>query len=68
MENANQNAINDLAADQALLADANDIDMTPEDAARINAASLHTEQERRRFKHDFARHVRNIAAGNRFYK
>ena len=39
-----------------------------ETAARINAASLPTEQERRQFKHDFRRHVRNIADGNPFYK
>ena len=60
--------INDLAMEQAILADANEADMDAETAARINAASLPTEQERRQFKHDFRRHVRNIADGNPFYK
>jgi hypothetical protein len=60
--------INTLAMEQAILADANETDMDAETAARINAASLHTEPERRQFKHDFNRHVRNIAEGNPFYK
>jgi hypothetical protein len=58
--------INSLAMDQAILADQNETPMDPEEAAQVNAASLHTEQEHRRFKHDFARHVRNIAEGNPF--
>ena len=60
--------INDRAMEQAILADANEADMDAETAARINDASLPTEQERRQFKHDFRRHVRNIADGNPFYK
>jgi hypothetical protein len=60
--------INGLAMEQAILADQNETPMDAEEAARINAASLRNERERRRFKHDFARHVRNIAEGNPSYE
>ena len=59
--------INDLAMEQALLAHENETPMDADDASRINRASLHTEQERRQFKHDFRRHMRNIGQGNPFY-
>ncbi len=62
------NKINDLAMDQAIPATENDTPMDAETAAQINAASLRTEPERRQFKHDFRRHMRNIAEGNPFYK
>lgn len=54
--------------DQAIIADANETPMDAETAVQINAASLQTEQKRRRFKQDFRRHMRNIAEGNPFYK
>jgi hypothetical protein len=60
--------INDLAMEQAILADANETDLDADTAAQINAASLRTEQEGRQFKHDFRRHVRNIAEGHPFSK
>ena len=60
--------INDLAMEQAILAHENETPMDADIAAQINAASLRTEPERRQFKHDFRRHVRNIAEGNPFYK
>jgi hypothetical protein len=60
--------INDLAMEQAILADANETPMDADTAAHLNAASLRTEQERRQFKHDFRRHVQNIAEGNPFYR
>ena len=64
----NADRINGLAMEQAILADQNETPMDAEQAARINAASLRNESERRRFKHDFARHVRNIAECNPFYE
>ena len=48
------NKINNLAMDQAILADANETPMDAETAVQINAASPHAEQERRLFKQDFA--------------
>jgi hypothetical protein len=54
--------------EQAIIAHENETDLDADTAAQINAASLRTEQEGRQFKHDFRRHVRNIAEGNPFYK
>ena len=59
--------INDLAMEEAILAHENEIELTADDAARVNQASLRNERERRQFKHDYRRHLRNIAEGNRFY-
>jgi hypothetical protein len=60
--------INDLAMEQAIIAHENETDMDADTAAQIKAAGLRTEQEGRQFKHDFRRHVRNIAEGNPLYK
>jgi hypothetical protein len=60
--------INDLAMEQAILAHENETPMEADDAVRINSASLRTQSERRQFKHDFTRHMRNIAESNPFYK
>ena len=60
--------INDLAYEQAVLADGNEIDMDAEQALVLNAGSLRSKSERRQFKHDFRRHMRNIAEGNPFYQ
>ncbi len=62
----NADRINRLAMEQAILADQNETPMDPEQAAQLNAALFRNETERRQFKHDFARHVRNIAEGNPF--
>ena len=64
----NTTKINDLAMEQAIIAHENETDLDADTAAQINAASLLTEQECRQFKHDFRRHVRNIAERNPFYK
>jgi hypothetical protein len=70
METTMNNAerINDLAYEQAILASENETDMDAETAGSLNSASLRSELERRQFKHDFNRHMRNIAAGNPFYQ
>ncbi len=62
----NTTKINDLSMEQAILAHENETPMDADTAAQINAASLRTEQARRQFKHDFRRHMRNIAEGNPF--
>jgi len=59
--------INDLAYEQAILAEANEIPMEAELALELNGVSLPSQTERRQFKHDFRRHMRNIAVGNPFY-
>jgi hypothetical protein len=59
--------ISDLAYEQAILAAENETPMDAELAATLNAGELRNEYERRQFKHDFRRHMRNIAEGNRFY-
>ncbi len=64
---AHATRINDLAMEQALLADAQETPMDADTAAQVNAASLRTESERRQFKHDFRRHVQNIVEANPFY-
>jgi hypothetical protein len=70
METTMNNAerINHLAYEQAILAHENETLMDAETAAQINRAAFRSESERRQFKHDFHRHMRNIAAGNRFYQ
>ena len=59
--------IDDLAREQAILADANEIDMPEEEAANLNAASFENRGDRSFFKNQYRRHARNIAQGNRFY-
>jgi len=59
--------INDLAYEQAIFAAENETPMDAELALALNAGELRHEYERRQFKHDFRRHMRNIADGNRFY-
>ena len=61
------NEINILAYEQAILAKENEIDMDAELALQLNIRSLPTESNRRQFKHDFRRHMKNIAEGNPFY-
>jgi hypothetical protein len=53
--------INDLAYEQAVLAVENEIPMDADQALMLNGAALWGEPERRKFKHDFRRHMRNIA-------
>ena len=59
--------LDDLAREQAIINDSNEIDMTEQDAAMIYAASFRNRGERNFFVNQYRRHVRNIAAGNRFY-
>ena len=59
--------INNLAMEQAMVSFENETDLTADDAAYINRGSLRNETERRRFKHDYRRHLRNIAEANPFY-
>ncbi len=56
-----------LASDQAVVASANETDLSEEDAASINAHSFHNRGERNFFKNQFRRHARNIAQDNPFY-
>jgi len=46
---------------QSIVSHSNEVDLGPDE---INAGSLRTEQQRRQFKHDFRRHMRNIDQGN----
>jgi hypothetical protein len=56
-----------IAMEQAILNNENETDMPVEEALALNASSLHSREERVRFKLDYQRHVRNIANGNPFY-
>jgi hypothetical protein len=59
--------LNGLASDQAIVADANETDLTEDGAATINARSFRNKGERNFFVHQYRRLARNIAQGNPFY-
>lgn len=56
-----------LASDQAVVASANETELTEDDAAMINARSFRNNGERNFFVNQYRRHARNIAQGNPFY-
>lgn len=61
-------AMDEVAREQAILNHVNgDDSMSAEEAANLNEDRFRNRRERTYFKHQFVRHTRNIAEGNRFY-
>jgi hypothetical protein len=59
--------LDDLASDQAVVASANETELSEDDAATINERSFRNKGERNFFVNQYRRHARNIAKGNPFY-